>query len=264
MPKREGGSEVDRRVVATMLTLMDGIRTDGHVVVIGATNRPNSLDSALRRGGRFEREIEIGIPNNSQRKDILTKILAKMTACSSDKLELSEEELNEIANTTHGYVGADLSLLIKEAYMISLRDKSLVLNMEHIKIAMKSVRPSAMREIQIEVPNIKWSDIGGQALTKQKLKESVEWPLKYPEVFKRMNITPPKGVLLYGPPGCSKTLLAKALATEAGLNFLAVKGPELYNKYVGESEKAIRSLFSKARSASPSIIFFVISHFNLG
>jgi SpoVK/Ycf46/Vps4 family AAA+-type ATPase len=267
LPKREEAQdELQRRIVATVLTLMDGLDSNLHrVIVIGATNRPDSLDAAVRRPGRFDREIEIPIPNQLKRADILEKLLCGIPN------QLVSSEIKQIANITHGYVGADLKALCREAAINTINrisaetnpstaeilDLSPVLvNFADFQRALSTVRPSAMREIMIQVPNIKWSDIGGQNSVKQKLQEAVEWPLLRPEAFSRLGITPPKGILLYGPPGCSKTLMAKALATESQRNFLAVKGPELFSKYVGDSEKAVRELFRKARAAAPSIIFF--------
>eukprot|EP00833_Pecoramyces_ruminatium_P002835 jgi/Orpsp1_1/1176867/evm.model.c7180000059331.1 len=280
-PKRdESENEVEKRIVATLLTLMDGIdskenvinnghsNSSNHVVLIGTTNRPNSIDEALRRPGRFDREVEIGIPNADGRKEILEVLLKNVPHT------LTDEEITKISSITHGYVGADLASLCREAGLKTIKrtinnandlnNKDILENMEvDLKIsiddmrnAFNEVRPSAMREIMLEVPKVSWDDIGGQDDIKQKLKESVEWPLKHPESFMRLGIRPPKGILLYGPPGCSKTLMAKALATEAGLNFIAVKGPELFSKWVGESEKAVREVFKKARAASPSIVFF--------
>ncbi|CAO3680002.1 unnamed protein product [Umbelopsis ramanniana] len=269
-PKRdEAPGEMEKRVVATLLTLMDGVTDSSQtqnrpgIVVIGATNRPNALDEALRRPGRFDREVEIGIPNVAARYSILSTILRNIPH------SLDDDQIQSLAATSHGYVGADLSAVCREAGLKCInrlsvdenwgktRDiKDVVVTYEDMKEAMSEIRPSAMREIMLEVPKVYWSDIGGQADVKSKLKESVEWPLKHPEAFARMGIRPPKGVLLYGPPGCSKTLMAKALATEAGLNFIAVKGPELFSKWVGESERAVREVFRKARAASPSIIFF--------
>ncbi|KAI8583737.1 hypothetical protein K450DRAFT_268321 [Umbelopsis ramanniana AG] len=269
-PKRdEAPGEMEKRVVATLLTLMDGVTDSSQtqnrpgIVVIGATNRPNALDEALRRPGRFDREVEIGIPNVMARYSILSTILRNIPH------SLDDDNIQSLAATSHGYVGADLSAVCREAGLKCInrlsvdekwsktRDiKDVVVTYEDMKEAMSEIRPSAMREIMLEVPKVYWSDIGGQADVKSKLKESVEWPLKHPEAFARMGIRPPKGVLLYGPPGCSKTLMAKALATEAGLNFIAVKGPELFSKWVGESERAVREVFRKARAASPSIIFF--------
>ncbi|CAG8553045.1 7039_t:CDS:10 [Diversispora eburnea] len=227
------------------------------VVIIGATNRPNALDEALRRPGRFDRELEIGIPNSNSRCSILSTLLRNTPHT------LSSEDINELAAKLHGYVGADLAALCREAGLRAIKKSVENHNKQNIKItindmndALKEIRPSAMREIVLEVPKVYWSDIGGQQKIKQKLKESIEWPLQHPEKFSRLGIRPPKGILLYGPPGCSKTLMAKALATEAGLNFIAVKGPELFSKWVGESEKAVREVFRKARAASPSIIFF--------
>ncbi|KAM3582280.1 AAA+-type ATPase [Umbelopsis sp. WA50703] len=269
-PKRdEAPGEMEKRVVATLLTLMDGIsstlqsKSQAGIVVIGATNRPNALDEALRRPGRFDREVEIGIPNTAARYSILSTILRKIPN------SLENEQIESIAATSHGYVGADLSAVCREAGLKCInrlsvdplweqsRDmQAVVVTYQDMKDAMAEIRPSAMREIMLEVPKVYWNDIGGQSDVKSKLKESVEWPLKHPDAFARMGIRPPKGVLLYGPPGCSKTLMAKALATEAGLNFIAVKGPELFSKWVGESERAVREVFRKARAASPSIIFF--------
>ncbi|NXN90966.1 SPAT5 protein, partial [Rhinopomastus cyanomelas] len=267
-PKREGAqNEVEKRVVASLLTLMDGIgseSSEGQLLVLGATNRPHALDAALRRPGRFDKEIEIGIPNARDRLDILQKLLKKVPHA------LTAAELAQLADGAHGYVGADLAALCKEAGLYALRRAlgsrpnlsdnevagSVVIAFNDFLQGMKDVRPSAMREVAVDVPKVSWSDIGGLEDVKLKLKQAVEWPLKHPDSFIRMGIQPPKGVLLYGPPGCSKTMIAKALAHESGLNFLAVKGPELMNKYVGESERAVREIFRKARAVSPSILFF--------
>lgn len=248
-PKRDNASQIEKRIVATLLYLMDGMYASNRVVVIGATNRPNDIDAALRRPGRFDKEIEISIPTSVDRTEIIEKLVSDVPNV------LSLEDLEQVGSLTHGYVGADLSLLVREASMTALKletklDLNLLLN------AMALVNPSAMREIAVQIPKVYWSDIGGQEETKRKLREAIELPLKKPEVFLRMGITPPSGILLYGPPGTGKTLLAKALATESQLNFIAVKGPEIFNKYVGESEKTIRDLFRKARNCSPSIIFF--------
>ncbi|KAK9467690.1 P-loop containing nucleoside triphosphate hydrolase protein [Lipomyces arxii] len=270
-PRRDGDAagETETRIVATLLTLFDSLAypaydssnsdvTYSRVVVVAATNRIASVDPALRRPGRFDREIELRIPDASSRADILSIQLQK-TPCA-----LAAEDIARVASKTHGFVGADLSALVREAVMQAVSradaESKEVTEMEVIEsdftAAMLSVRASAMREIFLETPKVYWTDIGGQEDVKQKLKEAVEWPLTHPKAFTRLGVTPPRGILLYGPPGCSKTLTAKALATEAGLNFLAVKGPEIFNKYVGESERAVREIFRKARNASPSIIFF--------
>lgn len=278
-PKRglDDSMESDSRVVATLLTMMDGMGESGRVVVVGATNRPNSIDPALRRPGRFDQEVEVGIPDVEARKDILTKQLNRMNA---SKCALSQEDIQAVALKTHGYVGADLSALCREAVMKTIArglsggavgssiaalasssgfselDSSIKVELGDLEAALVDVRPSAMREIFLEMPKVSWSDIAGQHDLKQKLIEVVQLPLEAADSFKKFGISAPKGVLLYGPPGCSKTLTAKALASESGLNFLAVKGPEILNKYVGESERTIREIFRKARSAAPSIIFF--------
>ncbi|KAI8893192.1 P-loop containing nucleoside triphosphate hydrolase protein, partial [Globomyces pollinis-pini] len=272
-PKRDDShSDLEKRVVASLLTLMDGAQTQQggeapKIFVIGATNRPNSIDPALRRPGRFDREFEIGIPNANERFDILKKL------CQKIHHNLTDEELGDVSCIAHGYVGADLAAVCREAGLQCIKrvqreagteisddalenDTTLIITKDDMINGMNYVKPSVVREIMLEVPKVYWDEIGGQEEIKQKLKEAVEWPLKHPEKFLKFNIRPPKGVLLYGPPGCSKTLMAKALATEAGLNFLAVKGPELFSKWVGESEKAVQQIFKKARAASPSIIFF--------
>ncbi|KAG9036997.1 AAA+-type ATPase [Tulasnella sp. JGI-2019a] len=265
-PKREdGGGGVEGRVVATLLTLMDGMDNydgdEGKVVVVATTNRPNAIDPALRRPGRFDREIEIGIPDASARLSILRVLLAKAPHTISDV------DLESMANTsTHGYVGADLAAVVRQAGMTaikrvllpisSLESHPIAITAPDLLAAITQHPPSALREYFIETPHVLWSDIGGMSLIKRKLHEAVQWPLQHPESFKRLGVSAPRGVLLYGPPGCSKTMVAKALATESGVNFVAVKGAELINKYVGESERAIREIFRKARGAAPSIIFF--------
>ncbi|CAI5755972.1 unnamed protein product [Candida verbasci] len=254
----DDSGETESRIVAQLLTMMDGMDNNGRIVVVGATNRPNQIDSALRRPGRFDQEVEIGIPDVEAREDILIKQFDKM---SKEKYNLTNDDIYTIASKTHGYVGADLVALVRESVMIAIKNaahdlQNIKVDLQDMLEALPEIRPSAMREIFLEMPKVYWSDIGGQNELKQKLIEVVQLPLEASESFKNLGISAPKGVLLYGPPGCSKTLTAKALATESGLNFLAVKGPEIFNKYVGESEKAIREIFRKARAASPSIIFF--------
>jgi transitional endoplasmic reticulum ATPase len=265
-PKREETKgEVERRVVAQLLSLMDGLKGRGQVIVIAATNLPDSIDPALRRGGRFDREIEIGIPDKKGRLEIFQVHSRGVPLADDVKIE-------EFANSTHGFVGADISLLVKEAAMHALRKvipqikldedipnevlDQLKVAKEDFDEARKHVEPSAMREVLVEVPDITWKQVGGLEDVKQELKEAVEWPLKFPDVFERLQTKPPKGILLFGPPGTGKTLLAKAVANESECNFIAVKGPELLSKWVGESEKGVREIFRKARQASPSIIFF--------
>jgi transitional endoplasmic reticulum ATPase len=266
-PKRgEVTGEVERRVVSQLLTLMDGLKSRGQVVVIGATNRIEAIDPALRRPGRFDREIRIGVPDRNGRREILL--------IHTRRMPLAEDvDLDELADITHGFVGADIAALVREAAMNALRrylpeidlEKEVIPAevLEKIKVsredfanALKTIQPSALREVVLEVPNVKWTDIGGLEAVKQELMEAVEWPLKYPEVFKRLGIRPPRGILLYGPPGTGKTLLAKAVATESQANFISVKGPEVLSKWVGESEKAVREIFRKARETAPCIVFF--------
>ncbi|MFC1768660.1 CDC48 family AAA ATPase [Nanoarchaeota archaeon] len=265
--REETRGEVERRVVAQLLSLMDGLQSRGKVVVIAATNAPNILDPALRRPGRFDREIEIGVPDKEGRHKILKIHTRNMPLAKNVNLK-------DIAAMTHGFVGADLSALAKESAMIVLRRllpdlklkeeepipnellEKLKISQKDITDALKVVRPSALREVLVEIPNVKWKDIGGLDGVKQELKEAVEWPLKNPQAFKRLGVKPPKGILLYGAPGTGKTLLAKAVANESEANFILVKGPELLSKWVGESEKAVREIFKKARQVSPCIIFF--------
>jgi transitional endoplasmic reticulum ATPase len=265
-PKREDTKgEVERRVVAQLLALMDGLKARGQVIVIAATNIPDAIDPALRRGGRFDREIEIGIPDRKGRHEIF-QVHTRGVPMADDV------NIERYADTTHGFVGADIALLVKEAAMHALRkvipkidlDKEIPAEViEQLRVtaadfeeARKHVEPSAMREVLVEVPNVKWKDVGGLEDVKKELQEAVEWPLTYPQVFERLKTKPPKGILLFGPPGTGKTLLAKAVANESECNFIAVKGPELLSKWVGESEKGVREIFRKARQASPSIIFF--------
>jgi transitional endoplasmic reticulum ATPase len=266
-PKREEVTgEVERRVVAQLLSLMDGMGTRGNIIVIGATNRPNAIDPALRRPGRFDREIEIGVPDKKGRNEIVQ--------IHTRNMPLAEDvDIKRLSDITHGYTGADISSLSREAAMKALRRYMPEINLEEERVppeildkmvvneddflsAYREITPTAMREVYVEVPSVRWKEVGGLEEIKNELAQSVEWPLKKPEVFKRMGITPPRGILLYGPPGCGKTLLARAVATESEANFIAVKGPEIFSKWVGESEKAIREVFRKARTAAPAIIFF--------
>jgi transitional endoplasmic reticulum ATPase len=265
-PKRsEVTGEVEKRVVAQLLALMDGLESRGQVIVIGATNRPNALDPALRRPGRFDREIEIGIPDKKGRKEIL-QIHTRGMPLAPDV------DIDKLAEITKGYTGADLAALCREAAMKCIRRilpsidfneeklspeilDQLVVTMRDFLEAYKEITPTALREVEIETPNVTWDDIGGLEDVKQKLIESIEWPIKYADRFEKLGIKPPKGVLLYGPPGCGKTLLAKAVATESEANFITIKGPEIYSKWVGESERAIREVFRKARQAAPCVIF---------
>jgi transitional endoplasmic reticulum ATPase len=266
-PKREEVTgEVEKRVVAQLLSLMDGLTGRGNVIVIGATNRPNALDPALRRPGRFDREIEIGTPDKRGRHEVLL-IHSRGMPLASDV------DLKVLAERMHGYTGADLAALCREAAMkallrylpeINLTEERIppcVLEKMEVQIddfmnAFKEITPTAMREIAVEVPVVHWDEVGGLEEVKEKLKEAVEWPLKNPEVFKRLGIQPPKGILLIGPPGCGKTMLARVVATESEANFISIKGPEVFSRWVGESEKAIREIFRKARMASPVVIFF--------
>src|ERR671911_374923 len=266
-PKREEVSgDVEKRVVSQLLTLMDGIQSRGKLVVIGATNRPNAIDPALRRPGRFDREIDIGIPDEEGRLDILL--------IHTRGMPLTEDvNLESIAKVTHGFVGADLEALSKEAAMRSLRRILPEINLEQPKIpaeilnkikitkqdfdeALRDVQPSAMREVLVQRPNVGWEDIGGLQQVKEELAEAIEWPLKHANLFAEANVEPPKGILLYGPPGTGKTMIAKAVAATSEANFISIKGPELISKWVGESEKGVREVFRKARQAAPCVIFF--------
>src|SRR5256884_436315 len=266
-PKREEVTgEVEKRVVSQLLSVMDGLQSRGKVVVIGATNRINSIDPALRRPGRFDREIEIGVPDRDGRLEILQ--------IHTRGMPLAEDvDLKRLADVTHGFVGADLESLAKEAAIRALRRilpeinleaqsipgdilNKIIVKMADFQDALKEIEPSAMREVLVEIPDVTWDQVGGLEDVKEELRVAVEWPLKYPDLFAQLNATPPKGLLLYGPPGTGKTLLAKAVAHESESNFISVKGPELLNKFVGESEKAVREVFRKARQASPCIIFF--------
>ena len=265
-PKREEVmGEVEKRMVSQLLTIMDGLKARGEVIVIGATNRPDSLDPALRRPGRFDIEIEIGVPDKVGRKEILTIHVRNMPL---------EQDVNieEIASVTHGYTGADLSLLTKEAAIKALRRvlpfinieeetlsqeilESLKVKREDFMNSLHEIQPSALREVYVERPNVKWSDIGGVEEVKMQVQEAVELPLKRPEVFEKMGIRPVRGILLYGPPGTGKTLLAKAVANESDANFIAISGAQVLTKYVGESEKTVREIFRKARMSAPCILF---------
>jgi transitional endoplasmic reticulum ATPase len=265
-PKREEVTgEVERRVVAQLLALMDGLEARGNVIVIGATNRVNAIDPALRRPGRFDREIEIGVPDKRSRLEILQ--------IHTRGMPLAENvDLTILSDRTHGYTGADVAALCREAAMKALRRylpeidleathippeilEKMEVNLDDFMDAYREVTPTAMREVFLEVPTVRWDAVGGLDEVKQALKESVEWPINQPQIFTEMGIEPPKGILLYGPPGCGKTLLARAVATESEANFISVKGPEIFSKWVGESEKAIREIFRKARMAAPTVIF---------
>ena len=266
-PKREeAGGDVERRVVAQLLSLMDGLEERGEVVVIGATNRVDAIDQALRRGGRFDREIEVGVPDRDGRKEILQVHTRNMPLAEGI-------DLDEYAENTHGFVGADLESLAKESAMHALRRirpeidlesdeidadvlNSIQVTESDFKEAIKGIEPSALREVFVEVPDVSWNDVGGLGDTKERLRETIQWPLEYPEVFEELDMQAAKGVLMYGPPGTGKTLLAKAVANEANSNFISIKGPELLNKYVGESEKGVREVFEKARSNAPTVVFF--------
>ena len=266
-PKREEVSgEVERRIVAQLLSLMDGLKSRGKVVVIGATNRVNAIDPALRRPGRFDRELEIGVPDREGRLEILQIHTRGMPLAKDVNLE-------KLADISHGFVGADLQSLSKEAGMRSLRRilpnidlssesipsdtlRKIIVTMNDFMDVIKEMEPSAMREVFVEIPDISWDDIGGLESIKQEMQEAVEWPLKYQGIFTFADAVPPKGILLYGPPGTGKTLMAKAAANESEANFISIKGPELLSKWVGESEKGVREIFRKARQAAPCIIFF--------
>jgi transitional endoplasmic reticulum ATPase len=263
--REESGSEVERRVVGQLLSLLDGTEARGDIVIIGATNRPNSIDNALRRPGRFDREVEIAVPDKNSRREILN-IHTKLMPLEK------KIDLNAIVELTHGFVGADISALVKETAMqsikrtIPLKNKEMEITpeiLETIEIkqedfinALKEVHPSAMREVFVETPAIKWDEIGGLENIKKELKKSVEWPLLHEKSFKEIGIDPIKGIMLYGPPGTGKTMLVKAIANEISANFIGIKGPELFSKWLGESEKTVRKIFSKARQTSPCIVFF--------
>merc|ERR1712137_1144861 len=266
-PKRDKTSgEVERRIVSQMLTLMDGMKGKGQTIVIGATNRPNSIDAALRRFGRFDRELDIGVPDDNGRLEILRIHTKNMKLAPDVKLE-------DISANTHGFVGADLAQLCTEAALTCIREKmdlidldeetidaeildSMAVTQEHFQMAMGTCNPSSLRETVVEVPNIKWDDIGGLEDTKRALQETILYPIDHPEKFEKFGMTPSRGVLFYGPPGCGKTLLAKAVATECSANFVSIKGPELLTMWFGESEANVRNVFDKARSAAPCVLFF--------
>ena len=267
-PRREdmgGEKQVERRVVAQLLSLLDGLKSRGQIIVIGATNIPNTIDPALRRPGRFDREISIPIPDKNGRLQILQIHTRGMPLAANVSLE-------KMAEITHGYVGADLQALAREAAMRALRNilpkidfemvdipyetlMTLEVTMDDFYDAMKDIEPSAIREVFVEIPDVKWEDVGGLDNIKEELKEAIEWPLKYSEIFKKLNTNPPKGILLFGEPGTGKTLLAKAAANESGVNFISVKGSSLISKYIGDSEKAIREIFKIAKQAAPTILF---------
>ena len=264
--KREDVSgEVERRVVAQLLTLLDGMQGRDNVIVIGATNRPDAIDPALRRGGRFDRELEIGVPDKNGRSEII--------GIHTRGMPISDDfEIEWLLDNTHGFVGADISALVREAAMKALRRylpeidldeeqipaevlEKMEVRMADFRLAIKEIEPSALREIYLEVPEVSWDQVGGLMEVKERLKESIEWPLTRPEMFDHFGINPPRGIVLFGAPGTGKTLIAKAIANEAKANFITIKGPELISKWVGDSEKAVRELFKKAKQSSPSIIF---------
>mmetsp|Transcript_2390 Transcript_2390/g.6785 ORF Transcript_2390/g.6785 Transcript_2390/m.6785 type:complete len:813 (-) Transcript_2390:537-2975(-) len=266
-PKREKTQgEVERRIVSQLLTLMDGLKSRAHVVVIGATNRPNSIDAALRRFGRFDREVDIGVPDENGRLEVL-RIHTKNMKLHDDV------DLEQLAKETHGYVGADIAALCTEAAMHTIREKMDVIDLEddtidaevldsmavtqdHFKAALGASNPSALRETAVEVPNVTWDDVGGLDNVKRELQEVVQYPVEFPEKFEKFGMQPSKGVLFYGPPGCGKTMLAKAIANECQANFISIKGPELLTMWFGESESNVRELFDKARGAAPCVLFF--------
>jgi transitional endoplasmic reticulum ATPase len=265
-PKREDVSgEVERRVVAQMLTLMDGMQGRDNVIVIGATNRRDAMDPALRRPGRFDREIEIGVPDRDGRKEILDVHTRQMPIAD-------DFDVDWVLENSYGFVGADLAALVRESAMKALRRylpeidleeetippevlEKMEVNMDDFRVAIREIEPSALREIYVEIPDVSWESVGGLTEIKDRLKESVEWPLTKPELFEHFGIKPPRGIVLFGAPGTGKTLLAKAIANEAKANFISIKGPEMISKWVGESEKAIREIFKKAKQSAPSIIF---------
>jgi len=273
-PKREKASgEVERRIVSQLLTLMDGLKGRASVVVIGATNRPNSIDAALRRFGRFDREIDIGVPDEQGRLEVL-RIHSRNMKLHSDPAQPNlVVELESVAKQTHGFVGADIAALCTEAAMQCIREKldlidmegetidaevlaSMAVTQEHFKFALGAANPASLRETVVEVPNVSWKDIGGLEDVKRELKELVQFPVEHPELFEKYGMEPPHGVLFYGPPGCGKTLLAKAVANECQANFISVKGPELLTMWFGESEANVRETFDKARGAAPCVLFF--------
>jgi transitional endoplasmic reticulum ATPase len=266
-PKRDKvHGEVERRVVSQLLTLMDGLKSRGQVIVIAATNRPNSIDQALRRFGRFDREIDIGVPDEIGRMEVLR--------IHTRNMKLAEDvELQGIAKETHGFVGADIAQLCTESALQCIREKMDIIDMddekidasildamavtqEHFKFAMGQCNPASLRETVVEVPNVKWDDIGGLEDTKRNLQEMILFPIEHPDKFHKFGMNPSKGVLFYGPPGCGKTLLAKAVANECSANFISIKGPELLTMWFGESEANVREIFDKARSAAPCVLFF--------
>merc|ERR1712137_565184 len=266
-PKREKtNGEVERRIVSQLLTLMDGLKSRAHIVVLAATNRPNSIDPALRRFGRFDREIDIGVPDENGRLEVL-RIHTK-------NMKLHEDvDMEQLAKETHGYVGADMAQLCTEAAMQCIREKmdvidledetidaeildAMAVNQEHFTQALAGLNPSALREVSIEIPNVTWDDIGGLEGVKRELQEGVQYPVEFPEKFEKFGMSPSKGVLFYGPPGCGKTLLAKAIANKCSANFISIKGPELLTMWFGESEANVREVFDKARSSAPCVLFF--------